>query len=66
MLQAGVLQFIEKSPLSETTYDNEEQPIYVNAHSFWSVVTMWHNNYKCFALALASAAVVTKTEWCFE
>ena len=44
-------------PSSETTHDNEKWSINVNAHSFWAVVTMWHDNYKC--LALASAAVGT-------
>ena len=51
-------------PSSETTYDNKKQLINVNAHSFWAVVTLWYDNYKCFASA--SAAVVTKTKRCFE
>ena len=35
-------------PSFEITWDNEKWPINANAHSFWAVVTTWHNNYKCW------------------
>ena len=35
-------------PSFETTWDNKKRPINANVHSFWAVVTTWHNDYKCW------------------